>query len=102
GFLLAEPAPDPPPQYRRAAMYSFDDYLMRFLDDPLHVVGAAVGLALLVGAFVYRDGILFPLKFIAKSLARNPLRSGLAGLATFVLVLVVTLVWTVLYFLDMV
>ena len=28
-----------------AAMHSFDDSLMRFLDDPLNVVGVAVGLA---------------------------------------------------------
>src|SRR5207248_8672974 len=35
-----------------------------------------------------------------KSLRRNLLRSSLTGLATLVLVLVITLVWTVIYFLD--
>ena len=37
---------------------------------------------------------------VVKNLRRNPLRTGLTFLATFVLVFVVTVVWSVLYFLD--
>jgi len=39
---------------------------------------------------------------IAKNVARNPLRSLLTGLGTMVLVFVVTLVWSILYLLDLV
>src|SRR5579884_3811828 len=37
---------------------------------------------------------------VVKNLRLNPLRTGLTFLATFVLVFVVTVVWSVLYFLD--
>jgi putative ABC transport system permease protein len=37
---------------------------------------------------------------VVKNLRRNPLRTGLTFLATFVLVFVVTVVWSVLYYLD--
>jgi putative ABC transport system permease protein len=83
-------------------MQTFDDYLMAFLDSPWNVVGAAAGAFLLVLGFLYRDQVLFHARFITKSLRRNLLRTTLAGLATLVLVFVVTLVWTVLYFLDLV
>jgi putative ABC transport system permease protein len=75
---------------------------MTFLDTPAYVVAAAVGLLLLELAFLYRAQVSFYLKFIGKSLRRNLLRTVLAGLATLVLVFVVTMVWTVLYFLDQV
>src|SRR5204863_8683139 len=39
-------------------------------------------------------------RFMLKSLRRNLLRSVLTGLATFIFVLVVTLVWSILAFLD--
>jgi putative ABC transport system permease protein len=81
---------------------SFDDGLMRFLDHPLHVVLAGAAVLLLVLLGIYRSQVFFYLKFMTKSLRRNPLRTGLTALATSVFVLVVVLVWTVLYFLDLV
>ncbi len=41
-----------------------------------------------------------PMLFILKSLARNKLRTALTGLATALFVLLVTMVWSVLWFLD--
>ncbi len=77
-------------------MSSFQEHLDAVL--PLHVA-CATALVLLVGAaFVYRK----QLRFIAKSLARNKLRTGLTGVATIVLVFIVTLIWSILWFLDLV
>jgi len=77
-------------------MSEFDRTFLWFMDDWLNPVGVA---ALAAVAFV---AVLFweQSRFIARSLRRNLLRSTLTGLATFVLVLVITLVWSVLSFLD--
>lgn len=83
-------------------MEIIDHYLMAFLDNPLHVVLAAAALFLLVLAILHPGPVLFFGRFVGKSLARNRLRTALTGVATIVLVLVVILVWTVLYFLDLV
>jgi putative ABC transport system permease protein len=79
-------------------MKAFDQWLLRFLDDPMNVVAAAA--VLLVGAIavLYRQQV----KFVFKSLRRNLLRTGLTGAAIIVLVFVVTLVWSVLWFIDLV
>ena len=58
-------------------------------------------------AFVVLGGLgiipqsLFYLGFILRNLWRNKIRTALTGFATIVLVLVVTLVWTVLVFWPM-
>jgi putative ABC transport system permease protein len=77
-------------------MSELDQALLHFMDDWRNPVGLA---ALAVVVFV---AVLFweQSRFIARSLRRNLLRSTLTGLATFVLVLVITLVWSVLAFLD--
>ena len=59
-------------------------------------MGVAVAAALLLAILLHWEQT----RLILRSLSRNPLRSVLTGLATFVLVLVVTLVWSVLAFLD--
>jgi putative ABC transport system permease protein len=83
-------------------MNTFDYYLMRLLESPYRVAGAgAVLLLVLIGA-LYSEQTLFYLRLIVKSLRRNVLRSMLTSLATVVLVLVVTMAWTVLSILDMV
>jgi putative ABC transport system permease protein len=81
-------------------MSSFDRYLMTFLASPWNVLGAALVLALLVLAFLYRRPVRFVGKFVARSLLRNPLRTALTGLAIVMLVFVVNMVWSVLDFLD--
>jgi putative ABC transport system permease protein len=83
-------------------MEQLDGLVMRFLDDWRNVVGTAALAFLLVVLWVFRQQVLFYPKFMLKSLRRNLLRTSLTGLATVVLVFVVTLVWTVLYFLDLV
>jgi putative ABC transport system permease protein len=79
-------------------MKSFDDFLMHFLDDPMNVVAAAVVLLVGIVCVLYRQQV----KFVFKSLRRNLLRTGLTGAAIIVLVFVVTLVWSVLWFIDLV
>jgi putative ABC transport system permease protein len=77
---------------------SFDDYLMSFLASPWNVLAVAVFLFLLVLAFVYAPYV----RIIGKSLKRNPLRTILTGMATFLLVLIITLILSVLWLLDLV
>jgi putative ABC transport system permease protein len=81
-------------------MDSFDAWLLRFLDDPWNLVGAAALALALVLAGLYFRLLMFYLRFVAKSLARNPLRSALTGLATMALVFIVTLVWSIFALLD--
>jgi putative ABC transport system permease protein len=77
-------------------MSRLDSALLRFTDDWRNPVGLAVIVALIFVAVLYWEQS----RFVARSLRRNILRSTLTGLATFVLVLVITLVWSVLAFLD--
>ncbi len=63
------------------------------------VVAAAVALLLVVA---FHQALFFYLRFVLKSLFRNPLRTGLTAAATMLLVFIVTLVWTVLWFLNQV
>jgi putative ABC transport system permease protein len=77
---------------------TFDDYLMAFLDSPWNVIGVAVLLFLFVIAFVWSHY----LRLVVKSLRRSPLRTTLITLATSVLVMLITLIWSVLWLLDLV
>jgi putative ABC transport system permease protein len=77
-------------------MSSFEQLLDALL--PLHVACASAVVLLIVGAAGYRK----QLRFIIKSLNRNKLRTGLTGVATAVLVFIVTLIWSILWFLDLV
>ncbi len=79
-------------------MSRFDDYLMSFLDSPWNVIGLAVFLLLPVLAFVYAPYV----RLVLKSMLRNPLRTGLTSTATLLLVFVITLIWSVLWLLDLV
>jgi putative ABC transport system permease protein len=81
-------------------MKAFDDWLLHFLDSPLNVVGAAVGSAIILYAILSGRTLLFYVRFVFKSLSRNPLRSVLTGLATAVFVLLVTMIWSVFNLLD--
>ncbi len=75
-----------------------DDRLMAFLDSPWNVLGVALFLFGVVLAFVWAPY----LRLIFKSLRRNPLRTLLTGTATMLLVLVITMIWSVLWLLDLV
>ncbi len=75
-----------------------DDRLMAFLDSPWNVLGVACFLLALVLGFVWAPYV----RLVFKSIRRNPLRTLLTGSATLLLVLVITLIWSVLWLLDLV
>jgi putative ABC transport system permease protein len=77
-------------------MQQTDDFLMALLDDWRNVVALALGALLVVFVVLHWRYA----RIVLKSLARNPLRTALTGLATAVLVFVVALIWSSLYFLD--
>jgi putative ABC transport system permease protein len=74
----------------------FDDLFTKVL-----IAGASAALVLVLLIAFHRSIFLY-LRFIFKSLSRNILRTGLTAAATMLLVFIVTLVWTVLYFLHQV
>jgi putative ABC transport system permease protein len=73
-----------------------DHWLFQFTSDWRNPVGLAVVAALLFIAVLYWEQS----RYVVKSIRRNLLRSTITALATFVLVLLVTLVWSILAFLD--
>jgi putative ABC transport system permease protein len=74
----------------------FEKWFAAWLDKPLNPLGTAVLVLAVVVGIVYWEQT----RFLLKSLRRNPLRTLLTGMATAVLVMVVTLVWSILSFLD--
>jgi putative ABC transport system permease protein len=79
-------------------MSGIEKFLLSLGNDPLRLAGACGIIVALTALVYYRK----PLLFILKSLARNKLRTALTSLATALFVLLVTLIWSVLSFLDMV
>jgi putative ABC transport system permease protein len=77
-------------------MNSLDKWFLRFTQDWRNPAGLAVLAAVLFVAILYWEQT----RFMLKSLRRNLLRSVLTGLATVILVVVVTAVWSILAFLD--
>jgi putative ABC transport system permease protein len=77
-------------------MNSFEQWFLRFTADWRNPVGVAVLAIMLFLAIVYWNQT----RFMLKSLRRNLLRTLLTGMATFVLVLLVTAVWSILAFID--
>src|SRR4051794_5136530 len=71
-------------------------WLTDFLANPLNPIGAVVVALILLFATAYWEYT----RFMIKSLRRNLLRSVLTALATAFLVLMVTLIWSVLAFID--
>lgn len=69
-----------------------------WLTQPALLIAVELAVLLLIVATRHRKMVVL----VLRSLSRNKLRTLLTGLATFVLVLVVTLVWTILYFLNQV
>lgn len=88
---------------------SWEDLDARFLglvETPRHALETTiiqfVALFFFVTALLFLPRAWFYLSFMLRNLWRNKIRTGLTGIATMVLVLVVTLVWTVLTFLNLV
>jgi putative ABC transport system permease protein len=83
-------------------MQYFDKQFTRFMDSPVNVAAAGVVILLFILAVYFHSQVIFYLKFIFKSVLRNPVRTSLTALATFVFVLLVVNVWTVVHFLNLV
>ncbi len=78
-------------------MKEIERYLLTLPDHPLRMTAIGAILVLLAAVVYYRKSVLF----ILKSLARNKLRTALTALATGLFVLLVTMVWSVISFLDL-
>ncbi len=81
-----------------STLRSLDERIMAFLDSPWNVVLAALGLFALVLLYAWAPYV----RLVVKSMRRNPLRTLLTGSATFLLVMVITMIWSVLWLLDLV
>jgi putative ABC transport system permease protein len=79
-------------------MDTLDRWLLDFLDEPANPIGLAALAVVLLVTVVYWEMT----RFVIKSLRRNLLRTILTSVATIVLVFVVTLVWSILSFLNLV
>ena len=77
-------------------MSAIDKFIMRFTDDWRNPAGVAAVAAILFIMLLHWEQT----RLVLRSLSRNSLRSVLTSLATIVLVVVVTLVWSILAFLD--
>ena len=75
-----------------------DDLILKFLDSPFNILALCVALLVIVFIALNAKHSLY----VLKSLRRNLLRTILTGAATMVLVFVVTVVWTILGFLEQV
>lgn len=83
-------------------METMEKILLKILDDPIQLmlaVAIAVGLLILV---VFGSSFYFYLRLMFLNLRRNRVRTGLTAIASILLVFVVTLVWTILWFLNLV
>jgi putative ABC transport system permease protein len=78
-------------------MSGIERFLLSLADSPLRLAGAAAVVVVLAAVVYYRKAVLF----ILKSLARNKVRTALTAVATGLFVLLVTMVWSVLWFLDL-
>jgi putative ABC transport system permease protein len=81
-------------------MKAFAEWLLQFTENPLNIVWVALGVFVLGIAFLWLDLVGFYAKLIVQSFRRNVVRSTLTSLAIMVMVLVVTLVWSMLSLLD--
>jgi putative ABC transport system permease protein len=77
-------------------MKSLEQFVLSLANDPVRLVAVAAILLALAAALYYHKAM----RFILKSLARNKVRTLLTALATGLFVLLVTMVWSVLWFLD--
>ncbi|HJT76139.1 MAG TPA: ABC transporter permease [Gemmataceae bacterium] len=71
-------------------------FILLLMNNPKYIVALDVLVLALLLVLANRKQFVF----ILKSLRRNPLRTTLTSLAVIVLVFVVTLIWTVLWFLN--
>lgn len=76
-------------------------FLERLLASPVDLLALLIAAAAALVAIVY--AVLQPklARLIVKNLGRNPVRTALISLATMVLVAKVTLIWSVVHFLDL-
>lgn len=83
-------------------METMEMFLHKILDNPVYL-GLAVAVSIcLLALVVYGASVYFYLRLMLLNLRRNLVRTGLTAVASILLVFVVTLVWTILWFLNLV
>ncbi|HWY87037.1 MAG TPA: hypothetical protein VNX28_09950, partial [Gemmataceae bacterium] len=75
-------------------------FLQDVLDNPVNLCAALISLAAFVAGIVYLATNPKMVLLAVKNLRRNLLRTVLTSMAIMVLVVMVTQIWTVIYFLD--
>ncbi len=87
-------------------MEDFDARILTLVDTPRHALETTLwqftALLFFSAAVLILPRVWFYLTFMMRNLWRNKIRTALTGIATMILVLVVTLVWTVISFLNIV
>lgn len=79
-------------------MNNVEKYLLEFLDSPLQLGALVLGMIAFLAIIVFANSYLFYFRLMFLNLRRNIIRTSLTAIASIVLVFVVTLVWTVLWF----
>src|SRR5215470_13137218 len=70
------------------------------LTSPINMIAAVISVIVIVLGIAYAVTSPKMLLLAVKNLRRNLVRTTLTGLAIMVLVIMITLIWTVIYFLD--
>lgn len=76
------------------------DFLQDLLGQPITLISVLISVLVLAVGIIYAALVPKQFALIVKNLRRNLVRTGLTCAATMVLVLMVTLIWTIVYFLD--
>ena len=83
-------------------MNNVEKYLLELLDSPLQLGALILVMIAFLAIIVFANSYLFYFRLMFLNLRRNIIRTSLTAIASIVLVFVVTLVWTVLWFLNLV
>ncbi len=83
-------------------MNKFEKYVLDILDDPVSLGAVVVGMIIILGMVIFASSYWFYFRLMFLNLRRNIIRTALTSVASIVLVFVVTLVWTILWFLNLV
>lgn len=78
----------------------FAEFFDSLISNNVNIAATAIVVPVVVAAFVYAFTRPQFFRLMLKNLGRNPVRTSLIALAITVLVASVTLIWTVVYFLD--
>src|SRR5207237_10118590 len=74
--------------------------LENLLENPVNLIAVIIGFAVVIAGLVYAISSPRMMLLALKNLRRNLVRTLLTGLAIAVFVMMVTLIWSVMFFLD--